>query len=74
MNMRCDPRKYSLHWQHSAKSLSLRNPTTVSDGMDAQQFYAEAWLKRRGRKKNQVMYICSPVLILFEQLLSFPLR
>lgn len=50
MNVRYDPGKYSLHRQHSAKDLSLRNPTIVSDGMDAQQFDTEAWL-RRGRKK-----------------------
>lgn len=36
MNVRCDPRKYSLHWQHSPKDLSLRNPTIVSDGVDAE--------------------------------------
>lgn len=43
MNMRGDPRKYSLHWQHSPKDLSLRNSTVVSDGMDADEFYTEAW-------------------------------
>lgn len=43
VNMRYDPGKYSLHWQHFPKDLSLRNSTVVSDGMDANYFYTEAW-------------------------------
>lgn len=36
VNVRCDPRKNSLHWQHPAKDLSLDNSAMVFDGMDAE--------------------------------------
>lgn len=39
VNVRHDPRKHSLHWQHSSKLLPSLDLAVVSDGMNTDEFY-----------------------------------